>query len=47
MNDTDEREADLWTRRTPMTKQEKLELIREMKGQLVSGEKRTLDATSL
>lgn len=47
VNDTDVREADLWTRRAPMTKQEKLEAIREMKAQLVSGEKRTLDAATL
>jgi hypothetical protein len=47
VNDTDVREADLWTRRAPMTKQEKLEAIREMKAQLVSGEKRALDAATL
>jgi hypothetical protein len=31
---TDERERDTWTRRSPMTKQEKLEQIRQMRAEL-------------
>jgi hypothetical protein len=34
MTQTDERERDTWTRRPPMTKQEKLELIRQMRTEL-------------
>jgi hypothetical protein len=43
-SDLHEREAAPWTRRAPKTKEEKLELIREMKAQLMSGEKQPLDA---
>jgi hypothetical protein len=35
MNDTDEREADLWTQRPRMSKQEKLEEIRRMRAELL------------
>jgi hypothetical protein len=34
VNDLDERERDTWSRRPPMTKQDKLELIRQLKAQL-------------
>jgi hypothetical protein len=37
MNETDEREADQWTRRAPMTRQEKAALAREMAARLRSG----------
>jgi hypothetical protein len=37
VNDLDERERDQWTRRAPMTKQEKLEEIRKMRAWLNSG----------
>jgi hypothetical protein len=37
VNDLDERERDQWTRRGPMTKQEKLEEIRKMRAWLNSG----------
>jgi hypothetical protein len=36
---TDERERDGWTRHRPMSKQEKLALIREMNDRLRAGEK--------
>jgi hypothetical protein len=39
-----EGERDGWNRRPRMTRDEKLEPIREMKAQLMSGEKRSLDA---
>jgi hypothetical protein len=39
MSDLDARERDGWTRaRAPMTKQEKLELLREMKDRLKAGQ---------
>ena len=34
MTETDERERDAWTPRRPLTKEEKLERIREMKAEL-------------
>jgi hypothetical protein len=43
MTEMDEREADSYCGR-PKTKEEKLELIREMRAQLMSGERRHLDS---
>jgi hypothetical protein len=42
VTETDERERDNFHRRPPMSKQEKLELIREMRAQLMSGERHPL-----
>lgn len=44
MNDTHERESDLWTRRAPMTKQEKLEEIRHMRTELQGRAKKENEA---
>jgi hypothetical protein len=44
MTNTDEGKRDAWNRRPRMTRDEKLEPIREMKAQLMSGETRSLDA---
>jgi hypothetical protein len=46
MSDTDEIERDTWSRARRMTKDQKLELIREMKDQLMSGERQPLDANT-
>jgi hypothetical protein len=40
MNDLDERERDTWSRRTPMSKEEKLELIRRMRAELQTATKK-------
>lgn len=45
--ETDEREREVWTQRPRMTKDQKLELIREMKAQLMSEETQPLDGDTL
>jgi hypothetical protein len=47
MTAADETQRDQYRHPCRMTTEEKLKAIREMKAQLVSGEKRTLDAATL